>query len=111
MSWGEKLLEKIHVGTEKLIVKMWDDSVFEEKVRTALTDAITRYNKKNDKQSQDIVIILQYVESQIDGKMKVASSRVLQRLEKVKADKYKNVSTTRVNKLKKQRYERIPIKK
>lgn len=111
MPSGEILLEKIHVGTEKIVAKIEKDPVFANTIGTRIDEIVQLYSQKTDQKSKNIVIIFQYLDSQIEGKIKVASSRVLQRLEKIKTEKYKNTSQSRVNTVKKKRYERISLKK
>lgn len=111
MPSGEVLLEKISIGVEKIVSKIEQDVAFGDAIQTRIDEIVQQYSTKTDQKSKNIVIIMQYLESQIDGKIKVASTRVLQRLEKIKTEKYKKISSNRVNQLKKKRYDRISIKK
>lgn len=109
-NWSQ-LLEKINLIADKIVEKTKGNEELQTKIRTKITKVLSLYWEKTDTKSQKIVIIFSYLQSQIDGQIKVASSRVLQRLERIEVEKYKKLSSSRVNKLKKKRYERIPIKK
>lgn len=108
---GEKLVTKIHTIADTIVEKTKDNTELQTKIRSKITQILDVYTTKTDPKSQKIVIIFQYLQSQVNGKLQVASSRILQRLEKIEVEKYKKVSSSRVNKLKKKSYDRIQIKK
>ena len=111
MSSGNKLLIKLDTAAQKIVEKSQQSDTFRRAFNTKLIQIQSRYIKKTDTKSQKIVIILSYLEAKIDSGLAITSSRILTRLQKIEANKYKNKASSRTNKLKAKKYTRIQIKK
>jgi len=108
---GQKLIERIDSISKKIVQKTKTNSKLHEQVLARVEKIQNTYKNKTSTKSKQIVLVFEYLESQIRREFAFETSPILQRIQKIEIEKYKKKSVSRVNKVKKKRYERVHIKK
>ena len=110
--WGwEKLVQKIDTISKKIAEKSQESTDFYKKIIVKIGVLKKKYSQKTDTKSKKIVIILSYLHAKIFKESEGGYVRILERFQKVESNKYQKKASSRVNKIKKQKYQRIYIKK
>ncbi len=108
---GDKFVQKIDKIAEKIAKKAKNDDNFRRKITEKISAIQSKYQNKTDSKSKKIAIIFSYLELKVSSQLGIADSRILERLQKVESDKVQNRATSRINKIKQKKYQRIHIKK
>ena len=110
MKQGKKLVEKIDKITMKIIKKSEKNKKFGTKILKKIQTIKNTYSSKKDTKSTKITLILSYLEERVSLGFPKRDTHILERFQRIESQKYSAKSKTRVNTIKKKKYERIHIK-
>ena len=109
-SSGHQVVTRVDTVVSKIVQKVQSDSAYGQKVQVKVEEILKKYWQKSDKKSRNITIIFTYLDLKLQWELNV-DSRIVERLKKVSSKKSKNRATSRLNKLKQKKYQRIHVKK